>query len=81
MALGLPVIARRNIGNISIVSDGQTGLLYETPEQAAECLLQLAKETKLRETLIKQAADQVKKMHNPKSESTAYQNLILSLIE
>ena len=81
MALGLPVIARRNIGNISIVQDGQTGLLYETPEQAAGCLLQLAKETKLRETLIKQAVDQIKKMHNPTSESTAYRNLIFSLIE
>jgi glycosyltransferase involved in cell wall biosynthesis len=26
MALGLPVIARRNIGNVSIVKDGRTGL-------------------------------------------------------
>ena len=81
MALGLPVIVRRNLGNISIVKDGQTGLLYETSEQAAECLLQLAKNIKLRETLIKQGTDQVQKMHNPASESTAYRNLILSLTE
>ncbi|CAF1020930.1 unnamed protein product [Adineta steineri] len=81
MALRLPVVARRNIGNISIIRDGQTGLLYETAEQAAECLLQLAMDTKLRETVIQQAAEQVKTFHNPESESTAYQNLILSLIK
>jgi glycosyltransferase involved in cell wall biosynthesis len=81
MALGLPVVARRNTGNISIVRDGETGLLYDTPEQAAECLLQLEKESPLRETLIKQAADQVNKVHNPILEITAYQNLILGLTE
>ncbi|CAF2962266.1 unnamed protein product, partial [Rotaria sp. Silwood2] len=58
MALRLPVIARRNTGNISIVTHGKTGLLFETPEQAAQCLSQLAKDTALRETLIQQAADQ-----------------------
>jgi glycosyltransferase involved in cell wall biosynthesis len=81
MSLGLPVIARRNIGNLSIVRDGQTGLLYDTSEQAAECLLQLSKDTQLRKNLIEQAVDYVKKTHDPTSEITAYRNLILSLIE
>ena len=79
MAIGLPVVVRRNVGNISIVRDGQTGLVYDTPEQAAECLLKLSKETQTREMLIKQAADYVANVHNPTSESTAYRNLIMSL--
>ncbi|CAF2729262.1 unnamed protein product [Rotaria sp. Silwood2] len=81
MALRLPVIARRNTGNISIVTHGKTGLLFETPEQAAQCLSQLAKDTALRETLIQQAADQVKKVHSPTAESREYRNLIFSLLE
>lgn len=81
MALGLPVVARRNTGNASIVRDGKTGLLYETPEEAAQCILRLEKETQLRDTLIKQAIDQIERQHNPTMEITAYQNLILNLIE
>ena len=81
MTIGLPIVARRNVGNISIVRDGETGLLYDTPEQAAECLLKLEKETQTREMLIKQAADYVTTVHNPTSECTAYRNLILSLVK
>lgn len=32
MHLGVPVIARKNTGNESIVKDGENGLLFESPE-------------------------------------------------
>merc|ERR1711959_708815 len=33
MLLGTPVIARNNLGNAALISDGVTGLLFDTPAE------------------------------------------------
>ena len=79
MTLGVPVLARRNIGNTSIVKHGKTGLIFETCDQAAEQILQLDQNNKWRQTLIRQAADYVRKYHSSTVETKAYRDLLLDL--
>lgn len=46
MALGVPVVATDVVGNRDAVSDGETGLLYDskTPEQAARQIVRIAED-------------------------------------
>lgn len=79
MTLGVPVLARRNTGNTSIVKHGKTGLIFETCDQATEQLLQLEQNNKWKQMLIRQAADYVKKYHSSMAETKAYRDLLLDL--
>lgn len=81
MTLGLPVLARRNTGNTSIIKHEQTGLIFDTPEEAVQCIKELDSNTKLRRLLIRQAENYVKKYHNIVNETKAYRNLLLDLIK
>lgn len=81
MTLGLPVLARRNTGNASLIKHGKTGLLFDTPDQAAEQCLQVDRNKKLRQTLIEQAGQYVKKSHSNTAETKAYRNLLLEVME
>ena len=33
MAVGVPVSARRNSGNVALIDDGKTGFLFSTPAE------------------------------------------------
>eukprot|EP01102_Stenamoeba_stenopodia_P015513 TRINITY_DN5297_c0_g1_i1.p1 TRINITY_DN5297_c0_g1~~TRINITY_DN5297_c0_g1_i1.p1 ORF type:complete len:460 (+),score=34.53 TRINITY_DN5297_c0_g1_i1:84-1382(+) len=44
MLLGLPVVARRNEGNESVIQDGHTGLLFDTPREFIRCAEKLIEE-------------------------------------
>ncbi|UJR21162.1 hypothetical protein I4U23_024261 [Adineta vaga] len=81
MTLGIPVVARRNIGNTSIVKHEKTGLIFDTTEQAAEYILELDRNTKLKHLLIEQGEKYVKKYHNLNNETKAYRNLLNDLIK
>ena len=81
MTLGIPVLARRNIGNSSIIKHGKTGLLFDTPDEAVQCLIELDNSTKLRHTLIRQGEDYVRKFHHIINESKSYRNLLCDLIK
>ena len=76
MTLGVVVLARRNLGNASIVKHGKTGLLFDTVEQAVEQLEQFERNKKLRFNLIEQAAAYVKKSHSNAAETKAYRTLL-----
>jgi glycosyltransferase involved in cell wall biosynthesis len=78
MALGVPVIARRNTGNASLVQNGKTGLLFDTPDQAVEHLIELDQNLEFRHRIIRQAADYVRKSHNSTVETKAYERLLLN---
>jgi len=41
MALGRPVLCRRNEGNESLVAHGKDGLLFETPQEMVNLLQEL----------------------------------------
>ena len=81
MTLGLPVLARRNIGNSSIIKHGKTGLLFDRPDEAVQCLLELDTNDKLRNSLTCQAENYVRKSHYFKTEIKSYRNLIFDLIK
>lgn len=81
MTLGIPVLARRNIGNTNIIKHGKTGLLFDTPDEAVQCLIELDNSTKLRHTLIRQGEDYVRKYHHISNESKSYRNLLGDLIK
>jgi len=81
MALGIPVLARRNTGNTSIIKHGKTGLLFDTPDEAVQCLIELDKSTKLRYLLKRQAENYVRKYHNITNERKSYRNLLIDLIK
>lgn len=81
MTLGVPVLARRNTGNLSIIKHRKTGFIFDTPDEAARGLMELDNNNELRDELIQQAEKYVKKYHNIADESKAYRNLLLNLIK
>ena len=81
MALGVAVVARRNLGNASIIKHGKTGILFDTVEEAAEQIRQIDQNKKFRLNLIENAADYVKKTHNNINETKAYRNLLLDVVQ
>ncbi|CAF0922234.1 unnamed protein product [Rotaria sordida] len=81
MTLGIPILARRNTGNTSIVKHRKTGFLFDTPNEAAQYLIELDNSIELRNELIRQAEKYVKKYHNITNETKAYRNLLINLIK
>ncbi|CAF3417349.1 unnamed protein product [Rotaria sp. Silwood1] len=81
MTLGVPVLARRNTGNTSVIKHRKTGFLFDTPDEAAQYLVEVDNCTELRNELIRQAEKYVKKYHNIANETKAYRNLLVNLIK
>jgi glycosyltransferase involved in cell wall biosynthesis len=81
MTLGIPVLARRNTGNKSIIKHEKTGFLFDTPDEAVQYLIELDNNTKLRYLLIQQAENYVRKHHNITNETKSYRKLLLDLVK
>jgi glycosyltransferase involved in cell wall biosynthesis len=81
MMLGVPVLARRNTGNISVIKHGKTGFVFDTPDEAVGCLRELDGNMELRDLVIRRAENYVKKYHNVINETKAYRNLLLDVIK
>ncbi|CAF2405110.1 unnamed protein product [Rotaria sp. Silwood2] len=81
MTLGVPILARRNTGNTSIIKHRKTGFLFDTPDEAAQYLIELDNNTESRNELIRQAEKYIKKNHNIANETKAYRNLLVNLMK
>jgi glycosyltransferase involved in cell wall biosynthesis len=76
MRLGIPVVARRNAGNESLVIHGHTGLLYDTPAEMVHWGRALVASGALRDRLTRTARSRVEELHSPERERAAYLRII-----
>jgi hypothetical protein len=76
MALGTPVLARRNAGNQSLVVHGHTGLLYDTPDELVEWGRALTLSAELRHRIARTARAKIRAGHTPELERHAYLRVV-----
>lgn len=74
--IGTPVVARRVPGNASIVHHGKTGMLFDTPEECMEHLLNLSEDDELRAHLANTAKEFVEQQYSFSAERSSYQALV-----
>jgi glycosyltransferase involved in cell wall biosynthesis len=79
MALGTPVVARRNAGNESVVVHGHTGLLYDSPNELVHWVSAMARSSELRARIAKTAKVRIETHHSPAREREAYLDIAASL--
>jgi glycosyltransferase involved in cell wall biosynthesis len=75
MALGLPVIARKNEANLQLIQHGHTGWLYETMEEFQEAVHSIVRNPSLREQVTHEAAKWIADHSSPEQEVLAYLRL------
>ncbi len=75
--IGVPVIARRNVGNCVIIQDYETGLIFDTPQQFVEKATLLLKDPPLRTKLITQGRSLLNSQYSLEQERRLYQSLVL----
>lgn len=79
-ALGTPVLARRNTGNAALVADGETGLLFDTPEELVARAQQLLSESELRGRLAARALALVALEHSASKEAKEYTTILQGIL-
>jgi glycosyltransferase involved in cell wall biosynthesis len=79
MALGTPVLARRNAGNESLVVHGHTGLLYDTPAEAVLWGQALVQSEELGARLARTAQAQIEGRNTPAHERAAYLRIVTEM--
>ncbi len=72
MALGTPVVVRRNAGNESLVAHGHTGLLYDAPGELVHWIASLSRSHDLRHRLAETARHAIETHHTVARERDAY---------
>ncbi|XP_012941213.1 glycosyltransferase 1 domain-containing protein 1 [Aplysia californica] len=80
MKLGLPVLARDIPANCAIVSNGLTGLLFDSPQMFLEKAQLLLSSSDVRQTLVTNARRYVNDQHNMEKERHAYISLLQQCI-
>jgi hypothetical protein len=76
MAVGTPVVARRNAGNEALVVHGHTGLLYDAPSELVHWISALKRSRELRAHLAQTARRSVEAHHGAALERDAYARLV-----
>ncbi|GAB7386910.1 GPMC system family 4 glycosyltransferase [Bacillaceae bacterium] len=72
MALGVPVLARVNGANESLIEEGKTGFLFTTPEEFRKKALRLFRNHDLRKRIAAQARAYIARFHSLEKEIAAY---------
>jgi glycosyltransferase involved in cell wall biosynthesis len=80
MALGRPVIARKNEANLDLIKHECTGWLYETMDEFKEAVHSIVNNSSLREKVIQQAKNWITENASPSKESSTYINLYKQMI-
>jgi glycosyltransferase involved in cell wall biosynthesis len=75
MAMGRPVIARKNEANLQLIRHEQTGWLYETMDDFINSVQSVAKNASLRDKVIQQAKGWIAEHCSPQKEAHSYINL------
>lgn len=77
MLLGVPVVARANTGNASLLTHGETGMLYETAEEAVLAVRAvLGSEPGLAARLASAASEAVHRGHSAEREAQVYAEVL-----
>jgi glycosyltransferase involved in cell wall biosynthesis len=80
MAIGKPVIARKNEANLDLIRHGQTGWLYETPGEFKDAVHSIVSNPSLRKYVVHQAKEWILEHSSPQKETMAYINLYRQLL-
>jgi glycosyltransferase involved in cell wall biosynthesis len=80
MALGTPVVARRNAGNESVVVHGHTGLLYDSLNELVHWVSAMARSSELRARIARTAKARIETHHSPSHEREAYLEIASTVV-
>ncbi|XP_062508205.1 glycosyltransferase 1 domain-containing protein 1-like isoform X2 [Corticium candelabrum] len=80
MQLRTPVMARAIPGNVDIVTDYKTGLLFTSPEEFVLKAKQLLSSPIMKESLIEEAYDYVCRVHSWKDEGQTYSKVVTNMM-
>jgi hypothetical protein len=79
MALGVPVVARANEGNASLITHGATGLLFGTPAEAVACCVDVLEHAPRRDALVAGARAACAASHGEHAEAAAWRGVLRDL--
>ncbi|PLS15862.1 hypothetical protein CVD28_20385 [Bacillus sp. M6-12] len=79
MAMGRPVIARKNAANEALIQHEQTGWLYDTMDEFMEAVHSIVRNEMLREQVVQQAREWISLHSSPESEADSYRSLYENL--
>lgn len=72
MAIGRPVIARKNEANLQLVRHEQTGWLYESMNEFIAAVHSIVNNEPLRDNVVQQAQEWIIEHYSPETEALAY---------
>lgn len=72
MAMGRPVVARRNAANEALIRHEETGWLYDTMEDFRQAIHSIMRNGEMREEIIHQARDWAVEYYAPEQEANEY---------
>lgn len=81
MALGVPVVARHNDGNDSLLSHGETGYLYNEPQEAVTYVQELLARPERGVAMAAACKLRLQERHSIEQEFQSYQAILLKICE